>query len=245
MSCLRALIRLMPLWGLGALAGVSSAHGQEVEAGWEGDRSQGYAYVDPTLTAVISEGHAIVIGLSLNYLYYQFPDSGGPTRVFSPGIDFLIGHRWQGGRSSYTVAVGYEVRRTRWYPSVETASVLREHGPTAEADVWLQPAPRTTVAALVSYSAANRYVWSRIGVTRQVTGHTTPPAVALALGADGTVQGNRDEYSYQAGALVALEFPRSGASLELRAGVGRLVYADGTKETRPRWGLGFYRDFIE
>lgn len=243
MSCPRALIRLMPLLGLGALPGVSSAHGQEVEAGWEGDRSQGYAYVDPTLAVVIAEGHAIVMGLSLNYLYYQFPDSGGPTRLFSPGIDFLIGHRWLGERASYTVAVGYEARHTSWYPSVEAASVSREHGPTAEADVWLQPAPRTTVLALISYSTANHYVWSRIGVKRQVTGHTTPPAVALALGADGTVQGNRDERSYQAGALVALEFPRSGAALELRAGVARLVYSDRTTETRPRWGLGFYRDF--
>jgi hypothetical protein len=233
-----------PLFGILCLCIVAEAgHGQELIAGWEGDGSRGYAFASPVLSVGLGAHHALVLRGAVSYLYYGFPDSGGSTAVRSPGASAALGYRLRAARLSATLGAGYELRRTLRRPSVGPSSRFSEVGLTFQGEVFVQATPLTNVNAIVSYGDANRYLWARTGVKRQLTNTRFRGPVALAIGAEGTVQGNRDAHAYQAGLLVALEFPRARGSLQFRAGYTRLQYPDQTAESKPYFGVGLYRAF--
>jgi hypothetical protein len=217
--------------------------GQELIGGWEGDASRGYAFGSPVFSIGVGGHSAFVLRGTGSYLYYRFPDATGSTDVTSPGAGAALGYRVRAQRLSTTLAAGYEVRWTTRRPSVGPLLRLTERGITAQGELFLQATSLTNINAIVSYGDANRYVWARGGVKQQVTNTRFQGPVALAVGLEGTAQGNRDARAYQGGGLVAFEFLRAHASLQTRAGYTRLEYPDGSVESRPYLGLGLYRAF--
>ncbi|OLC08309.1 MAG: hypothetical protein AUH42_01815 [Gemmatimonadetes bacterium 13_1_40CM_70_11] len=187
--------------------------------------------------------HALVIGGSGSYLYYSFPDSGGPTAVTSPGVSAVLGYRLRTERLASTLSALYEVRRAREGPAVLPATRRTERGVAAEEELWLQATPLTVVDAIVSYSGANRYLWARAGLQRQLTNTQFRRPVALAVGVEGTTQGDRDIRVYEAGVVLALEFVHTDGSLQVRTGYARLQYSDQTSESKPYFGVALYRAF--
>jgi len=187
--------------------------------------------------------HALVVGGSGSYLYYSFPDSGGITEVASPGVSAALGYRFRTERMSSTLSAAYELRRTREGPAVLPATRRTERGVAAEEELWLQATPLTVVDAIVSYSGANRYLWARAGLQRQLTNTQFQRPVALAVGVEGTTQGDRDVRAYEAGVVLALEFVHTDGSLQVRTGYVRLQYSDQTSESKPYFGVALYRAF--
>ncbi len=227
--------------GLSLLPAISS--GQELIGGWEGNTSRGYGFVSPVLSAGVGGPHAILLRGTGSYLYYRFPNIGGSTDVTSPGISGALGYRVRAGRVSAALGAGYEMRWTVRRPAVGSSSRLTEHGFTMQGELFFQATPLTNVNAIVSYGDANRYVWARTGVKRQLTNTHFRGPVAFSVGAEGTAQGNHDARAYQAGALIALDFLRLHGSLQCRGGYTRLQYPDGSAESQPYLGLGLYQAF--
>ena len=146
-----------------------AGRGQELIAGWEGDRLGGYAFASTLVSVGLGSHHALVLVGSGSYLYYSFPDSGGLTEVASPGVSAAVGYRLHTQRMSATLSAAYEVRRTWERPAVLPSTRRTGPGVAAEGELWLQATPLTVVDAIVSYSDANRYLWARSGLQRQLT----------------------------------------------------------------------------
>ena len=185
--------------------------------------------------------HALVIGGSASYLYYSFPDSGGPTAVTSPGASAVLGYRLRTERLATTLSALYELRRTWEDPAALPATRRAERGVAGEGDLWFRAAPLTVLEAIASYSGANHYLWARTSLKRQLTDRQFQGPVAFGVGVEGTLQGDRDVRTYQGGVVLALELVRSDGSLELRSGYARLQYSDQTAESKPYFGVSFYR----
>ncbi len=233
-----ALICLVGGWLL-----PSAASGQEFIAGWEGEASRGYAFASPVLSMRLGAHDALVVRGAASYLYYRFPDAGGPTDVTSPGIAGGLAYRVRSARLSATVGSGFELRQTLRRPAAGASSRTTERGLTIQGEVFFQATPLTNLNAIVSYDQANRYLWARSGVKRQLTNTRFTGPTALGLGAEITVQGNNDGQAYQAGAVLALDLLRARGSLQVRGGYARLQYPAGPSESRPYVGVGVYRAF--
>jgi len=234
----------LPLcWILGSCLLSKAGRGQELIAGWEGSALGGYAFGSTLVTVGLTGRHALVLGGSGSYLYYTFPDSGGPTEVASPGASVALGYRLHAERLSATVIAAYEQRRTSERPAALPSARYTQRGVAVEGELWFQPTRLTTVDAILSYSGANHYLWSRAGLQRQVTNTRLRQPIALGVGVEGTAQGDRDVRAYAAGMVISLEFVHSDGSLQIRAGYVRLRYSDQTSAAKPYWGVGLYRAF--
>jgi hypothetical protein len=228
---------------LALVATPARAEAQELIAGWEGNTTQGYAFVSPVVSVGLDAHDALLLRATASHLYYSFPDAGGTTSVRSPGASAGVAYRLRLPGVTATVGTAYELRRTTRRFTAGSSSLVTERGLTSQADVYAQPSPLTTLTAIVSYGAANRYLWARAGVQRQVTNTGFARPVALSLGAEGTAQGNHDVRSYGGGALIVVAFLHARASLQIRAGYSQLRYADGTTQGKPYVGVGAYRAF--
>lgn len=214
--------------------------GHEVVAGWEGSAGRGYTFVAPSLTLHRGERLSWVLRGSLSYLYYDFPEAGGDTKVRSPGQSLGLALRYAAPRFTATVGPGYEVRQTRRKPAAGGEIEDDENGATLEGSVFIQATPRTVVSLLASYGEANDYYWVRGGVKQQVGGSD---AIAWHLGAELTSQGNEDVESRQLGGVLEAAFLRAQASLQLRAGYSRQENPDSSRQSDPYFGVGLYRAF--
>lgn len=237
------MTRCLPLCILFACLLPRPGLGQELIGGWEGDASRGYAFGSPVFNVGLGGHNALLLRGTGSYLYYRFPDAGGSTHVTSPGAGGALGYRVRAGGLSATLAAGYEVRWTTRRPSVGPLLRVTERGITAQGELFFQATSLTNLNAIVSYGDANRYVWARGGVKRQLTNTRFQGPVALAVGVEATAQGNHDARAYQGGGLLALELLRAHGSLQSRAGYTRLQYPDGLVESRPYFGIGLYRAF--
>jgi hypothetical protein len=217
--------------------------GHEVVAGWEGSAERGYTFVAPALTLHRSEQLSWILRGSLSYLYYDFPEAGGDTKVRSPGQSLGLALRYAAPSFTVTVGPGYEVRQTSRKPAAGGETEDNENGFTLEGNVFIQAAPRTVVSLLASYGDANEYYWARGGVKQQVGGAAGSDAIVWHLGAELTGQGNDDVESRQLGGVVEAAFPRTQASLQLRAGYSRQENPDASRQSDPYFGVGLYRAF--
>lgn len=213
-----------------------------LSAGWEGGSSRGYGFVAPTVSFGKSNAWAWTASASLSYLYYEFADAGGVTRVNSPGEAVAVGLRYTGPRLTLAFGPGYEIRQTTRRVGGGDKVDDDESGFIVNGSAFFQATPRTQLSAILGYGDANEYFWSRIGVKRQLTNFDYSGAVALHGGVELTTQGNADSEANQIGGLVEAALPRSRASLQLRAGVSR-DSSDGNDETHGYLGVGFYRGF--
>lgn len=218
---------------------VPAASGQELIAAWEGDQARGYTFV----SVVFSVGGPVALTVSptASFLYYEVPDGTDRTRVRSPGASIAAGLRVRTARVTMTAGLGFETRRTVRESGPGPGTLQQESGLIVHGTVFAQATRLTNINAIVSYSNANQYIWARGGLKQQLTNRRFRDPVALAVGIETTAQGNADVRAYQAGGVFEIAFVRAAGSVQLRAGLGRHQYRDGTAERRPYFGIGFYR----
>jgi hypothetical protein len=233
-------VGLLIVW---LLLRVPIARGQELVAGWEGGPSNGYGFVSPIFTVPSSNRNMFLIRPTVSDLYYNFRDVGGFTYVTSPGAAIQIGYRLQTRRLTFTIGPGYEVRWDhRRFASGQTVNTTQT-GVTMEGDAFLQESSLTNLNIISSYEAANHYFWTRAGIKRQVTDTDFIRSVALSIGPELTGQGNHDAHQAEVGGMLEFGLPRTHASLQFRAGYARLWFVDGSTDSRPYFGVGFYHRF--
>jgi hypothetical protein len=220
-----------------------ASHGQEVVGGWEGTSSRGYAFVSPAATVQRSGEFSWIVQGAVSYLYYDLPESGGTTHLRSPGESLGAAFRYSAPRITASVGAGYEVRQTTRHYASGDESRQTEHGLTFQGNVFYQVTPLTTLSGLASYGAANHYVWTRAGIKRQVSNFDNREATTLNVGAELTEQGNSDGRTTQLGGLFEVAFPHDHGSLQFRAGYSRLRNPDGSRDSKPYFGIGAYRAF--
>lgn len=219
------------------------ARGQELVAGWEGGPANGYAFLSPIFTVPSSGRNMFLIRPTLSDLYYNFRDVGGFTDVTSPAAAIQVGYRLQTPRLTFTIGPGFEVRwDQRRFASGQTLSTTQP-GATIEGDAFFQATSLTNLNIISSYEGANHYSWTRAGIKRQVTDTDSLRSVGVAIGPELTAQGNHDAYQFEAGGMLELGLRRTHASLQFRSGYARLWFVDGSTDSRPYFGVGFYHRF--
>jgi Cellulose biosynthesis protein BcsS len=216
---------------------------QEIVAGWEGASSRGYSFISPAFVVQRGEPFSLVLRGNVSYLYYDFPEAGGRTKVRSPGQSLDIGLRYSIPGFTASIGPGYEIRQKKSRNAAGGELRENEHGVTVQGDVSVEATPRTTLSMLGSYGNADQYYWVRGGVNQQITNFDDQNAATLHLGAEVTTQGNKDVKTVQLGGLFEIAFPGGGGSLQLRSGYSRTKVPDGSRETRPYFGVGIYRTF--
>lgn len=232
-----------PLLATLFLLHAASSAGQEIVTGWEGTSSRGYAFVSPAATFQRSDQFSWIVRGAASYLYYHLPENGGTTRVRSPGESLGVALRYSAPQITATIGTGYEIRQTtRRFKSGEE-SRQTERGVIVQGDVFYQATPLTTLSALASYGEANHYVWARGGIKRQITNFDNQGSTTLHVGAEITGQGNKDGRTDELGGLFEVAYPRENGSLQFRAGYSRLRNPDGSRESKPYFGIGAYRAF--
>lgn len=235
--------RWIPGWLVALALPSSGATGQEVVAGWEGEPGRGYGFISPAVSLPLRGAHLLLLRGTVSYLYYDSHESSAASDVVSPGASLGAAYRLRAPRLSATLGGGIELRRTRRRSGPAPAATAVERGVVVQGDVFFQTAPLTYLNAIVSYGEANRYLWARAGVKRQVTNTEFGGRVAFVVGLEATVQGNPDVRAYQGGVLFALDEVRTHVSVQLRAGYARLRYASKAGEPAPYFGLGLYAPF--
>lgn len=219
------------------------AKAQELVGGWEGGTNRGYAFGMPSFSMSLGRGSFFVVRGSGSFLYYRIPEATGETAVRSPGASIGLAYRYRSPRVSFTLGPGYEGRWTRRRLSDGTEVRITERGLNGQADLFFQATPLTNLNFIASYGDANRYVWTRAGIKRQVTNTRFTRPHALMLGAEATAQGNRDIRAYQVGGLFEIAFLRARGSLQFRAGYAQERYPTGIRFHRPYFSAGFYKAF--
>jgi hypothetical protein len=226
-----------------ALALVRPAAGQELITGWEGSASRGYAFVSPAAPFAASGQLSWVVRGTLSYLYYDFADQGGRTEVRSPGESLAVALRYSNPQITGSLGLGYEVRQTKRHLATGAETRENETGVVVLGDVFYQATPLVNLSAIASYGDANHYTWARIGAKRQISNFDNHEPRTMHVGAELTGQGNSDGRSIQLGGLFEIAFPSDRASLQLRAGYSRQKNPDDSHESRPYFGVGYYRAF--
>lgn len=237
--------KFVPVVCMAILAGshCGDSVAQEIVTGWEGSSSRGYAFVSPSAAFATSGQFSWIVRGAVSYLYYDFPDEGGKTRVRSPGESLGVGLRYSTPQLSVTIGPGYEVRQTTRDFASGSERRDNESGVVVQGDVFYQATPLTNVSLIASYGAANDYVWVRAGGKRQISNFDNRDATTLHAGVEITGQGNKDGRSTQVGGLFEVAYPSAKASLQFRAGYSRLTNPDDSHESKPYFGVGFYRAF--
>jgi hypothetical protein len=219
------------------------ARAQEIVTGWEGAPSNGYAFVSSILSVTGSHTNRFVIRPTVSDLYYNFRDVGGFTSVISPGAALQIGYRLQSPRLTFTigpgVAVRWDHRKLASGPTLNSTQL----GATVEGDAFFQATDLTNLNIIASYEGANHYFWTRAGLKHQITNTSFERPVGLSVGGELTGQGNHDSHQLEAGALFEFGLFRTHSSLQVRAGYDRRWFAEGSADSKPYYGVGFYHRF--
>jgi hypothetical protein len=224
--------------------GTTNAFAQEIIIGWEGSPSNGYGFVMPVVSVPKTDtSSAFVIRPAVGYLYYNFREAGGLTDVTSPVVSIGIAYRLRLPRVSMTLGPGLEVRWEHRKQANGTRIDKTQTGATASADLFIQANSHTNLSVIATYSQTNRYLWSRAGIKRQITNSDFRGSSPISIGAEVTGQGNHDVRQVQLGGLMEVGFLSAHSSLQFRSGYARLLFIDGSIETRPYFGIGLYRAF--
>ncbi|MDP2316475.1 MAG: cellulose biosynthesis protein BcsS [Pseudomonadota bacterium] len=214
----------------------------EAMGGFEGTLRSGYAFAS-VMSPSVDKRVTPVARLTLNYLYYRFPDQGGEARVISPGLAFGVGASWRPDRLSLTLVAGYEARYVQTRPTTGAPVARADHGVSVSGDVYFQASSRVALASSVSYGFAQNYLWARALAKRQLFPVRGTAVTAFAMGLDGTVQGNEQARSVGGGLFGELSFPGARTALGLRVGLSREIQPGASNALLPSLGGSIYKSF--
>jgi hypothetical protein len=226
-------------------AGASGSPALGGIAGWEGDSfAQGYGFAALEAIWSLGESWSLPVRLQGSYLYYDFEESSGTTKVRSPGGDGLVGLRRSGPRGSATVFAGGDVRRERRDPgSGHAISTDTVSGGVFQAEGNLVLATRWQGILLANFATSTRYVWSQASIRVQLANLDWQGAVSPFLGIEGGRQGNDESDAWKVGGFTEWSLVRSGISLSVHGGY-KEAWSPGTDHRRgPYVGVGFYQRF--
>ncbi len=213
--------------------------------GWEADsHSNGYAFTALGYTQPVTPGVALTMRVSAGYLYYQFPENGGVTKVTSPTFALLAGPQFSGQRVSLTLTAGAETSTiTRENAAATGQTKTTEHQVSAvlNGTFWAQLSQRWDFLYIANYEDANKYTWMRGTTKYRVTEQDRP--VSFSVGPEVTAQGNADIKSLQGGGMLEVYFRPASLSLDVRGGYKSSTFPQGPSQTGPYWGAGFYTQF--
>lgn len=229
----------------GAAAGACASPAVEGIAGWSGDSfAQGYGFAALGGIWTLGNGWSLPVRVQGSYLYYDFRESTGTTRVRSPGAGLVAGLRRSGPRGSATLFAGGEVRRESRDPGAAGAVTTdTRSGAVFQAEGTLILSPRWQSTLLADYATSTRYVWSRASLQVQLANLDWQGAVSPFVGIEGGREGNDESDAWELGGFVAWSLVPSRISLSLHGGY-KETWSPGLVHRRgATFGFGFYRSF--
>ena len=215
---------------------------QELTALWESDAASQYGWLNIAHIIPMRGPHSLVLSASAARLAYEYADVEGKARVRSTGGALGAGYRLETDRVEVTAQLGYALRRTSWIPVLSPGEAWNERGAVALAEAYATLTPRWLVSAVASYDGILTYDLGRVALQHRLGADADPTPLAVWVGIDATVQGSSDERARQMGGVMSLEF-LSGTWFEIRGGLGRWHYDDGTRESMPYWSMALTRRF--
>ncbi len=217
----------------------------EFLGGWEADsHNNGYAFTGIGYIHLFNPRLAIATRLSGSYLYYNFPENAGETKVKSPGVTLLIGPRFSGERVSLTVMAGTEARtikRETDSPAGKSKTSEDKISPVINGALSAKLGQRWDFLGIANYDSANKYTWTRGSLKYRISEQNRP--AIIFLGPEVTIQGNRDITSVQGGGIIEVYHNPGKLSLAARLGYKRSTFDAGTSREGPYLGIGFYKQF--
>ncbi len=213
--------------------------------GWEADsHNNGYAFIATRYNHAFTPKIALSTQVAGSFLYYNFPNDGGTTKVESPGVTFLLGPKFSTERISVTLMTGAESRTIRRETTTATGRTVENEfkvGPVVNGTLWTNFVPELSVLGIANYDAVNKYTWARATATHGITDPKRP--IQLSLGPEGTLQGNFDLFPIQGGGVFQLYHQPSRVSLGFRLGYKRSNFDGAASRNDVYWGISFYKQF--
>ena len=217
------------LAAIALLAGMAiPAAAQDWVAGIDTNGDATFSYVTHYSRRPLTPATDLLLWQSASYLTYRVNESGGTTRVNSPGVSTGVSYGWRNRKTRASVGGGYEIR---WTERNAPAGITREteQGPVVDGDVATRLAARTAGRLAARYSFANQWRAASADLRQQI-------APRLFAGPQVIWQGNRDLTVLSAGGFV--EIPLGASALQLRAGQARTKSGNGPAETKPYFSAG-------
>ena len=214
--------------------------------GFEGDtHSTGYAFLGPSYVRPLSPSLAFTARVFANYLFYEFDDGLGGTKVTSPGISTSAGLRF-GEKNWFSVQAGPSFKfrtETMTRGSGEIEESETRIGVSLGADAYINPTSHNNIHAMVNYGTEDQYIWSRVAFKEQITNRNWSGKITNFVGAEVIPQGNDQIRSILIGGLFETVFVPSSFSFVVRGGYKRSTFEVGEPRTGPYFGVGIYRQF--
>jgi hypothetical protein len=229
----------------------------ELIGGFEADtHGTGYGFFGPSYVHPITPGLAWTARVFANYLYYQFGEGIGETKVRSPGVSTAVGLRFgdqnlfgltTGAEGFFGVSAGPEVKWRREEFHRADGTLVRkdttEVGASFGAELYTNPTSHNVVQAVFAYGMADSYAYGQLSFKEQVSNLTGQGPNTVFVGVEGIAQGNKDITSIQGGGLVQLTHVPWATSVTLRAGYKHSSFVSGPDKTGPYFGIGLYKRF--
>jgi hypothetical protein len=229
----------------------------ELIGGFEADtHGTGYGFFGPSYVHPITPGFAWTARVFGNYLYYQFGDGIGETKVRSPGVSTAVGLRFgdgnlfgltTGAEGFFGVSVGPEVKWRLTESHRADGTLVREEttsvGASLGAELYTNPTSHNVVQGLFAYGTSDSYAYGQLSFKEQVSNLTWQDPNTVFVGVEGIMQGNKDITSIQGGGLVQVAHNPWDLSLTLRVGYKHSSFVSGPDKTGPYFGIGLYKRF--
>ena len=217
----------------------------EVNLGFSGNTDQGYGFVTFQPALLRSEDASMVLRATVSQLYYTFYTEPFPpeeilNEVGSPGVSVGPGFVYTPGDFSLGVGVGLGMRRSTLRTEGVRDSNL-ELDASLTGDVQWRPQQKAAIYGLFSFTAANPYLWARVGATASVIPFLRPNApVAIWLGGEVTSNGNFESRLLEIGPVLEVPVRDIHTVFSLRGGVALEEDNEGNLVQAPTVGLGVY-----
>lgn len=229
----------------------------ELGGGFEVDtHGTGSGFFGPSYIHPIRPGLAWTARVFATYLYYQFDDGIGDTKVRSPGVSTAVGLRFgdrnlfgltTGAEGFFGVWAGPEVKWRREESHRADGTSVRkdttEVGASVSAELYTNPTSHNVVQALFAYGTVDSYAYGRLSFKEQVSNLASQGSNTVFVGVEGIAQGNKDITSIQGGGLVEVAHVPWDLSLALRVGYKHSTFESGPDKTGPYFGIGLYKRF--
>jgi hypothetical protein len=229
----------------------------ELIGGFEADtHGTGYGFFGPSYVHPITPGLAWTARVFANYLYYEFGEGIGETKVRSPGVSTAVGLRFgdrnlfgltTGAEGFFGVSAGPEVKWRREEFHRADGTLVQEDttevGASLGAELYTNPTSHNVVQGLFAYGTSDSYAYGQLSFKEQVSNLEWQGPNTVFVGVEGIMQGNKDITSIQGGGLVQLTHVPWDLSVTLRAGYKRSSFESGPDKTGPYFGIGLYKRF--
>jgi hypothetical protein len=214
--------------------------------GFETDsHDTGYGFFGPQFVKPISARTSVVAGANVNYLFYDYANVSGHTRVGAPGVSVRGGMKF-GNQNYLQVAAGPSFKR-RTIDVMDGADnlVTRSHdirtGIGFGVDGSADPTSHSNIYGIFDFNSSDNYRWGRLAYKEQITNRSWSGKFAHFLGAEVIGQGNEDIRSTQLGGFFEIAHTPSSISIMLRGGYKVSSFDIGPDKRGPWVAIGFWQ----